>query len=77
MTLLSRSTMHNHIKDILHAKLLHIRTFEKMKLEDFKDLICVADYKMCESKMENDPTWYPLTLDVFVKLLYKVIFSLL
>ena len=44
-----------------------------MKPEDFKDLISVDDYKMCESKMEKNPTWYPLILDVFVKFLYKVI----
>ena len=28
---------------------------------------------MCESKMEKNPTWNPLTLDVFVKFLYKII----
>ena len=28
---------------------------------------------MCENKMSNGLTWYPLTLDVFVKFLYKVI----
>ena len=47
-----------------------------MKLEEFKDLLSIADYKMCESKMEKTPTWYPLTIDVFVKFLYKVFFSL-
>ena len=42
-----------------------------MKVEGIKDLISVANYKMCESKIEKNPTWYPLTLDV--KFLYKVI----
>ncbi len=74
---LSRSTEHDHVKDNLPAKLLRIRTFGKMRLEEFKDLISVSDYKMCESKMEKGPTWYPLTLDVFVKFLYKVNFVLL
>ena len=73
ITLFFRSTEHDHVKDNLPAKLLRIRTFGKMKLEDFSDLISVDDYKMCESKMDNNPTWYPLTLDVFVKFLYKVI----
>jgi hypothetical protein len=68
-----RSTEHDHVKDNLLTKLLRIRTFGKMKLEEFKDLISPADYKLCESKMEKHPTWYPLTLDVFVKFLYKVI----
>ena len=63
--------------DNLPAKLLRIRTFGKMKLKDFKDLISRADYKMCESKIDKNPTWYPLTLDVFVKFLYKVIFFLI
>ena len=71
-----RSTEHDHVKDNLPAKLLRIRTFGKMKLEDFKDLISVPDYKTCETKMEKNPTWYPLTLDVFVKFLYKVILFL-
>jgi hypothetical protein len=44
-----------------------------MKLEEFKDLLSIADYNMCETKMINGPTWYPLTLDVFVEILYKVI----
>ena len=30
----------------------------------FQNLISVADYKMRESKMDKNPTWYPLTLDV-------------
>jgi hypothetical protein len=68
-----RSTEHDHVKDKLPAKLLRIRTFGKMKLNEFKDLLFVADYKMCKTKMVNGPTWYPLTLDVFVKFLYKVI----
>ena len=70
---LCRSTENDHVKDSLPTKLLRICTFGKMRLEEFKDLLSVADYKMCESKMEKNPTWYPLTLDVFVKFLYKVI----
>jgi hypothetical protein len=65
---------HDHVNDNLPAKLLRIQTFGKMKLEEFKDRISSADYKTCEFKMDKNPTWYPLTLDVFVKFLYKVIF---
>jgi hypothetical protein len=68
-----RSTEHDHVTDNLPTKLFRIRTFGNMKLKEFKDLLSVADYKMCETKMVNGPTWYPLTLDVFVKFLYKVI----
>ena len=71
---LYRSTEPDHVKDNLPAKLLCIRTFGKMRLEEFKDLLSISDYKMCESKMEKTPTWYPMTLDVFVKFLYNVKF---
>ena len=71
-----RSMEHDHIEDNLLAKLLRIRTFGKMKLKEYKDLISSADNKMCETKMDKNPTWYPLTLDVFVKFMYKVIFFL-
>jgi hypothetical protein len=56
------------------AKLLRIRIFGKMKFEEFKDLISPQDYKTYEAKIVKTPTWYPLTLDIFVKFLYKVIF---
>ena len=71
-----RSTEHGHVKDNLPAKLLRIRTFGKMELEEFKDLLSVLDYKLCESKMDIHPTWYPLTIDIFVKFLYKVLVCL-
>ena len=47
---------HDYVKDNLPAKLLCIWTFGKMKLEDFKDLISVANNKMCVSTMEKHPT---------------------
>ena len=68
-----RTSEHDYVRNNLPAKLLRICTFGKMKLEEFKDLISVPDYKTCKTKMENNPIWYPLTLDVFVKFLYKVI----
>jgi hypothetical protein len=67
-----RSTEHDHIKANLPAKLLRIRTFAKMELEEFKNLISAADYKLCEKTREDHPTWYKLTANVFVKFLYKV-----
>jgi hypothetical protein len=68
-----RSTEHDHIKDNLSAKLPRIQTFGKMKLEEFKDLNSPAYHETCEAKMVKNPIWYPLTLDVFVKFLYKII----
>ena len=51
-----KSTEHDHIKDNLPVKLFRIRTFGKMKPEEFKDLLSIVDYKMCESKMDKNPT---------------------
>ena len=45
----------------LFATLLRIRTFGKIKLEKIKDLISVADYKMCESKWINILLGIPLS----------------
>lgn len=46
---------------------IHIQTFENMMLKEFMDLIFVADYKICESKLKKNLIWYPITLDVFFK----------
>ena len=62
---LYNSTEHDHVKDNISARLLQICTFGNLKLEDFKDLISVADYKTCETKMEKTPMWCPLTIDIF------------
>lgn len=75
----------DHVTDNLPAKLFHIRTFEKMNVEELKDLNSIANYNMCKFKMEKNPIWYPLPWYplhlvpltfgapyVFVKFLYKV-----
>lgn len=69
-----RFTERDHVKNNIPAKLLCIQTFKKMELGDFKDFIPIADYMMCEAKMEKNPTRYSITLDVFIKFLYKVNF---
>ena len=68
-----RSTEHDHVKDNMPMMLLRVPTFGKIKLEEFKDLFSVINYKLCENKMDICPTWYPLTIDIFIKFLYKVI----
>lgn len=60
------------MKASIPAKLLRIRTFGRLDLSTFKDLISPSDYKACEKSKEIRPTWYNLTADVFVKFLYKV-----
>jgi hypothetical protein len=72
-----RSTEHDYVKANIPAKLLRIRTFGRLDLSTFKDLISPADYKACEKIKESRPTWYTLMADVFVKFLYKVWFCAL
>ena len=43
-----RSTEHDYVKANIPAKLLRIRTFGRLDLSTFKDLISLADYKACE-----------------------------
>ena len=69
-----RSTEHDYVKANIPSKLLRIRTFGRLELTTFKDLISPVDYKACEKIKESRPTWYNLTADVFVKFLYKVWF---
>ena len=69
-----RSNEHDYVKANIPIKLLRIRTFGKLELSTFKDLISPADYKVCEKIKESRLTWCNLTADVFVKLFYKVWF---
>ena len=71
-SLFRRSVEHDHVKANLPAKLLHFRTFGKMELSKFKEIILSADYKICQETKKSSPTWYHLIADVFVKFLYKV-----
>ena len=50
--------------------------FGKMELIDFKDLISIVDYKICEEAKKKNPIWYKLTMDIFIKFLYKVFLCL-
>ena len=68
-----RSVEYDHVKANLLAKLLCICTFGKIKLSELKELISTADFKLCKETKKSRPTWYHLTMDVFVKFLYKVI----
>ena len=60
------------MKADLTSRLQRIRTFEKLKLPDFKDLISKEEMAICKKEKEKNPRWYLLTIDVFVAFLYKV-----
>ena len=73
LTFLScRSVKHYHVKANLPTKLLCIWTFGNMELSKFKEIILSADYEICKETKKSCPTWYHLTVDIFVKFLYKV-----
>jgi len=62
-----KSTEYDYVKANNPTKLLRIRTFGRLELSTFKDLISHAGYKTCEKIKESRPTWYNLTTYVFVK----------
>ena len=65
------STEHDHVQDSNIAKLQRFRTFYAFKLSDFKGLISKEDMVICEAYKLRVSSWYPLTLDIFVKILQK------
>lgn len=69
-----RSTEHDHVQDSTIAKLQRIRTFGAFKLSHFKGLISKEDMAICEAYKPRVPSWYPLTMDIFVKFLHAVSF---
>ena len=70
-----RSTEHDHVKTSLPHKIHRIRNIGILKLVEFKDLISSEDYANCLKK-KSRTTWYPLTIDVFAALVYKVHMSI-
>jgi hypothetical protein len=69
-----RLTEHDHVQDSTIAKLQRIRTFGAFKLCDFKGLISKEDMAIYEAYKPRIPSWYPLTMDIFVKFLHAVSF---
>lgn len=67
-----RSTQNDHVKNSLTAKLQRIRYYGGLKLEDYKDLLTVEEYRTCLKVKKAKPTWFPLTIDVFISFLYRV-----
>ena len=66
-----RSTEHDHVKTNLPHKIHHIFNIGILKLDEFKELISSADYANYVKK-KSRTTWYPLTVNVFATLVYKV-----
>jgi hypothetical protein len=69
-----RWTKHDYVKANIHAKLLWMCTFGRLELLTFMDLISPTDYKAYKKTKEIRPTWYNLTVNVFVKFFYNVWF---
>ena len=49
-----------------------MRYFGERELEDFRDLLTPSEYKSCKKVKSSRPTWFPLTVDVFIAFLYRV-----
>ena len=63
------------MKTNLPHKIHRIRNIGILKLDEFKELISSEDYANCLKKKLRT-TWYPLTIDVFAALVYKVHISI-
>lgn len=72
----SRSTENDHVKSTLPAKLRRVRTFGVLPLTAFKDLITAEEYQYCEKVKPKHPTWFSLTITIFITFLYRVSYSI-
>lgn len=64
---------YEHVKDSFLAKFQLSCKFGKAKPRNYNDFITDKNYKFCkEVKSTGTITWYPLTLDVFIKFLHVV-----
>ena len=56
--------------------LYRVKSVGCMPLVSLKIWLTEEEYKRCLNSPHTDKTWYPLTIDVFVALLFNVIFLL-
>lgn len=64
------------MKTSLTAKLQRIRYYGGLQLDDFKDLLTEEEFNTCLKVKKSRPTWFPLTIDVFISFLYRVSHSI-
>lgn len=62
----------SHVKSNLVHSLYRVSQVGQYPLEYFKDLLSAEDYLKCKNKKASK-AWYPLTTDVFVRFICKVI----
>lgn len=60
------------VKSSIPSRLHHIRSFGVLKLEDYKDFLTLKEYHSCEMNKISKPTWYPLTINVYIAFFYRV-----
>jgi hypothetical protein len=57
--------------NIVHT-LHQIKAFGSQPLESFKEMLTLDEYRKCESNQQLGKTWFNLTTDVFVSILFRV-----
>ena len=67
---LCRSNEHSHVKTTM------VHTLHRVKSESLKIWLTEEEFKKCANSPYIGKTWYPLTSDVFVALIFRVIILL-
>jgi hypothetical protein len=67
-----RATENSHVKTNLVHILHRIQSTGTQPLESFKDFLSPDDYQKCVVNPGRTKSWYPLTVDIFISLLFRV-----
>ena len=71
-----RSNEHFHVKTNMVHTLYRVKSVGCIPLVSLKIWLTEEEYRRCLNSPHINKTWYPLTTDVFVALLFRVIFLL-
>jgi hypothetical protein len=67
-----RSNEHSHVKTSMVHTLYRVKSVGCMPLESLKIWLTEEEYRRCANSPHIEKTWFNLTYDVFVALLFQV-----
>jgi hypothetical protein len=71
-----RSNEHSHVKTSMVHTVYRVKSMDCMPLESLKIWLIEEEYRRCANNPYIKKTWFNLTTDVFVVLLFRVIILL-
>jgi hypothetical protein len=74
--MLCRSNEHFHVKTNMVHTLYRVKSVGCMPLESLKIWLTKEEYRRCANSPYIEKTWFNLTTDVFVALLFRIIILL-